>query len=141
VVEISPGITRPAETRKEIDMDIPEKIILEWAWRWDINGSKEEIKRAFEDARSPQAAPEAGSECMNLLSAKWINAREEMPKGVWSPNHPHLSEEVLVANSCAIAIAHYNRDEGCWYVDEPAKKEWIDKITHWMPLPVNPHGI
>jgi len=72
---------------------------------------------------------------------KWIKVQDDLPKGEWSKNHPHLSEEVLVANSCAIDIAYYNRTDKIWYVGEPAKAEWIDKITHWMPLPPNPHEI
>lgn len=70
---------------------------------------------------------------------KWIPVSERLPKGEWSPNHPHLSEEVLVANSADIDIGFYNRQNGVWYTDEPAKEEWIDEITHWMPLPPNPH--
>jgi hypothetical protein len=45
----------------------------------------------------------------------------------------------LIVNSCSISIGYYNRHDRTWYVGEPAKEEWIDKITHWMPLPVNPH--
>jgi len=71
---------------------------------------------------------------------KWISVNNRLPSGRWSPHHPYLSEEVLVANSCAVDIAFYDRRDGIWYVDEPIKKEWIDKITHWMPLPANPHG-
>jgi hypothetical protein len=69
----------------------------------------------------------------------WIDARYEKPNGVWSETNQHLSEEVLIANSCSINIGFYNREDGTWYVGEPAAKQWIDKITHWMPLPENPH--
>lgn len=69
----------------------------------------------------------------------WIRIRDRLPVGYWNINRPWLSKEVLIANSCSINIGFYNRNNGMWYVDEPAKKEWIDKITHWMPLPVNPH--
>ena len=72
---------------------------------------------------------------------EWISVKDRLPTGKWSPNHPHLSEEVLIANSCAVDIGFYNRNDGVWYVDYPAKGEWIDKITHWMPLPINPHDI
>ena len=72
---------------------------------------------------------------------EWISVKDRLPTGKWSPNHPHLSEEVLIANSCAVAIGFYNRNDGVWCVDYPAKGEWIDKITHWMPLPINPHDI
>lgn len=47
--------------------------------------------------------------------------------------------EVLIANSCSVNIGFYNRENECWYGDVPAKENRIDKITHWMPLPVNPH--
>ncbi len=69
----------------------------------------------------------------------WIDATDEKPGGVWNKMFPHLSECVLVANSCSVSIAFYNREDGTWYRREPSKKEWIDKITHWMPLPLNPH--
>jgi hypothetical protein len=70
---------------------------------------------------------------------KWISVKDKLPEGVWSSGHPHLSEEVLVANSCCVEIGFFSRIDGTWYVDEPAKGDWIDKITHWMPLPRNPH--
>jgi len=73
------------------------------------------------------------------LISRWIKVQDKLPEGFWSKNHQHLSEEVLVANSAGIDIAHYNRDDGCWYVGQPVDKVWIDKITHWMPLPPNPH--
>ena len=65
----------------------------------------------------------------------WISVCERLPCGIWSPNNTHLSEPVLVANSCAIEIATYDRKDEQWYCDEPIKKEWIDKVTHWQPLP------
>ena len=76
-----------------------------------------------------------------VLELKWISVKDRLPTGKWGyGNHPHLSEEVLIANSCSINIGFYNRSDETWYVDEPAKEEWIDKITHWMPLPKNPHN-
>ena len=69
----------------------------------------------------------------------WIKTIDRKPEGKWGPNHPHLSEEVLVVNTCSTNIAFYNRDDGNWYVDYPDKEELIDKITHWMPLPKSPH--
>ena len=72
--------------------------------------------------------------------SEWIPVSDRLPTGEWSPRHTWLSEEVLIANSCSISIGFYNRGNGYWYVDEPYKLEWIDKITHWMPLPVNPHN-
>ncbi len=74
------------------------------------------------------------------VEGNWIDVSERLPAGQWNVNHPQLSEEVLIANSCSINIGFYNRDDGTWYVDEPAKEEWIDKITHWRPLPINPHN-
>jgi hypothetical protein len=53
---------------------------------------------------------------------KWIKVTDKLPTKIWGENQPYLSEEVLVANSCAIAIAYYNRDDGIWYTDEPYKK-------------------
>ena len=69
----------------------------------------------------------------------WINVKDRLPAGKWSKNHPYLSEEVLIANSCSLNVGFYDREDGIWYVDEPIKYEQIDKITHWMPLPQNPH--
>jgi len=70
----------------------------------------------------------------------WISVNDKLPSGQWNVNHPWISEEVLIANSCSINIGFYNRGNSTWYVGEPRKLEWIDKITHWMPLPINPHG-
>lgn len=71
---------------------------------------------------------------------KWISVKDKLPEGKWGTNYPHLSEEILIANSCSINIGYYNRNKGGWYVSCPADEEWIDKITHWMPLPENPHA-
>jgi len=71
---------------------------------------------------------------------KWNHVRNRLPKGTWSNTHPHLSEEVLIVNSAGINIGHYNRRHETWYVGEPAKLCWIDKITHWMELPENPNA-
>ncbi len=75
----------------------------------------------------------------NQIQREWLSVRDSLPLGAWSVSHPWLSEEVLIANSCSINIGFYNRLSKTWYVDTLAKEEWIDKITHWMPLPVNPH--
>ena len=73
---------------------------------------------------------------------KWISVKDRLPEGNWGYGyHTYLSEEVLIANSCSVNIGFYDRRDGVWYVDEPAKKNWIDKITHWMSLPDNPHNI
>jgi hypothetical protein len=70
---------------------------------------------------------------------EWTNVKDRLPTGKWSNSYHYLSEEVLIANSCSINIGFYDRNNETWYVDEPAKEEWIDKITHWMPLPKSPH--
>ena len=70
---------------------------------------------------------------------KWISVKDRLPNGQWNENHKHLSEEVLIANSCSISLGFYNREYGKWYVNEPIDWEWIDKVTYWMPLPKNPH--
>lgn len=71
---------------------------------------------------------------------KWISVKNRLPTGKWGyGSYPYLSEKVLIANNCSINIGFHNRNNGTWYIDEPAKEEWIDKITHWMPLPKNPH--
>lgn len=70
----------------------------------------------------------------------WISVKDRMPTGQWGKLQPHLSEEVLVANPLAVVIAHYNREKGWWQTDEPCDEQWIERITHWMPLPKNPNG-
>jgi hypothetical protein len=70
---------------------------------------------------------------------EWISVKDRLPTGRWARCHSYLSEEVLIANSCSINIGYYNREKCIWYVNEPSKAEWVDKITHWMPLPKNPH--
>jgi len=72
---------------------------------------------------------------------EWINVDDSLPNGDWNCNHTHLTEEVLVANSAGIDIGYFNKHNGLWYVGEPAKENWIDKVTHWMPLPINPHEV
>lgn len=66
----------------------------------------------------------------------WISVKDRLPEGEWAVTCLHLSETVLVANSCSINIGFYDRERGIWYVGE---REWVDKITHWMPLPKNPY--
>ena len=68
----------------------------------------------------------------------WIDVNDKLPEGEWNENHPHLSEEVLITNNCSVNIGFFNRNNGLWYIDQPADQNWIDKITHWMPLPQNP---
>ena len=84
---------------------------------------------------------ETGNEYSRIWETRmnWIDVNDNLPKGVWNKNYQHLSEEVLVANSCSISIAVFDRNNGLWYVGEPIQQNWIDKVTHWMPLPRNPH--
>ena len=70
---------------------------------------------------------------------KWISVKDRLPEGEWATTCSYLSESVLIANSCSVSIGFYNRENSIWYTDGPAEEEWIDKITHWMPLPKNPH--
>ena len=70
---------------------------------------------------------------------KWICVKDRLPNGQWSENHKHLSEDVLIANSCSVEVGYYNKYDGIWFVGCPYEDIWIDKITHWMPLPKNPH--
>lgn len=75
------------------------------------------------------------------MTMDWISVKDRLPTGQWNDiAATDFSEEVLIANSCGVYIGFYNKKDGIWYVDEPAKEEWIDKITHWMPLPINPHN-
>jgi hypothetical protein len=80
---------------------------------------------------------------MSQIEYEWINVHNRLPTGFYSSSeiNPHLSEEVLVANSCGIDIAVYDRNDHMWYVGSPADKEWIDKITHWTSLPKHPFEI
>ncbi len=73
---------------------------------------------------------------------EWISVTDKLPTGRWSKPYAHWSEEVLIANSCSISIGYYDRNNEAWYVAEGTfgvNKVRIDKITHWMSLPANPH--
>jgi len=72
---------------------------------------------------------------------EWIKVQDDLPKGEWGINYTYLSEEVLVANSAGILIGFYCRKDGCWYTGDLAHEDWIDKVTHWMPLPASPHEV
>lgn len=76
---------------------------------------------------------------VRVINMKWVDAIENKPLGFWSPNHHHLSEEVLIANTAGVVIGCYDRNTGIWYVGNPTERNWIDKITHWMYLPKSPH--
>jgi len=76
----------------------------------------------------------------DLLKNQWISVKDKLPLGQWNVNHHWLSEEVLIANSCSVNIGFYDRRRESWFVNEPIKEECIDKITHWMLLPENPHS-
>ncbi len=69
---------------------------------------------------------------------KWISVKEELPKGIWHKLHEHLSEDVLFCNDLAIFVGRWNRDKWWWETDEPAEGNWVDDVTHWMPLPPMP---
>ena len=70
---------------------------------------------------------------------EWIECSNKLPEGNWSITNTHLSEEVLIFNGCGISIGYLNKITGIWYVDEPCKKEWIDDVQYWMPLPNTPY--
>ena len=73
--------------------------------------------------------PEFENDLDQLINSQWINIKDELPKN---------DDYVLAADSCAIEIAYYNRYDDIWYADEFVNSEWIDKITHWQPLPKPP---
>jgi len=83
------------------------------------------------------------SEITTFVPVKaWIPVTGRLPSGQWSVTLPNWSEEVLIANTAGISIGYYDRNNEAWYVSEGPFgriKERIDKITHWMPLPVNPY--
>lgn len=75
---------------------------------------------------------------MKDITKDWISVKDKLPKGIWTKFYPYLSEEVLVANSRAIAIAYYDRTDGIWYTGVPQQKEeLVDGVTCWKPLPEN----
>ena len=96
-------------------------------------------KPGFLSGPSPRPGSEGGG-LSEMKETGWISVKERLPEGQWGINFPNLSGEVLIANSCAVLIGYYDRNDGTWYTDRPAKCEWVDKITHWMPLPLNPHN-
>ena len=72
---------------------------------------------------------------------KWISVKDRLPEGRRTITCLHLSESVLMANNCNIYIGYYNKEDGFWHTGVLTEEEgWIDKITHWMPLPENPHN-
>ncbi len=81
----------------------------------------------------------ACKECVIYKKTDWIEVKDSMPTGNFSKNTTKYSEEVVVANSCAVEMGHYNRELHQWQTGEPREDKWIDKITHWMPKPKNPH--
>lgn len=73
--------------------------------------------------------------------SKWISVKDRLPTDKWHKTLCDYSKEKIVANSCAVSTAFYSHLDGAWYCGCPAdsEKEWIDKVTHWMDLPSNPH--
>ena len=65
----------------------------------------------------------------------WIRVEDRLPPGQWSINHPFLSKTVFIRNDVAAMSGFYNRANGTWYTRSPADLEWVDDITHWMPIP------
>lgn len=72
---------------------------------------------------------------------KWISVKDRLPEGNWGRKFPTCSEEVLVANSCSVSIGFYSKEGKGWFIGLPSESVRIDKITHWMSLPKNPHVV
>ena len=70
---------------------------------------------------------------------EWIDQKIK-PTGTWTKHEwqKHLSEDVLFCNDLAIFVGRWNREKWRWETDEPAKGNWVDDVTHWMPLPKMP---
>ena len=45
---------------------------------------------------------------------KWISVKDRLPEGEWAVTCSHLSESVLIANSCSVNIGFYNRENGIY---------------------------
>lgn len=73
---------------------------------------------------------------------EWISVKDGFPADNWAKPLADYSGMQLVYNSTGvISMAFYNRIDERWYTDCPAEcVEWIDKTTHWMPLPEPPKG-
>jgi|LakMenEpi03Aug12_release.lakeMendotaPanAssembly.Ray.scaffolds.fasta_scaffold3615371_1 hypothetical protein len=71
---------------------------------------------------------------------EWIDINKKLPQGTWTKHEwqKHLSEDVLFCNDLAIFVGRWNREKDWWETDEPAKGNWVDGVTHWMPLPKLP---
>jgi hypothetical protein len=68
------------------------------------------------------------------------SVEDNLPEGNWSKNHIYLSKKVLFCNDLSWFVGYYNRNTKMWYIDEPAKEEWVDDVTHWSYLPDNPNN-
>ena len=69
----------------------------------------------------------------------WISVEDRLPDDSWASTLPDFSGMHSVANSAGVSMAYYSRKDNMWFTDCPAYKvDWIDKITHWQPLPNPP---
>ena len=77
---------------------------------------------------------------MKIKNMKWISITEKLPSGFWCrhDSQNHLSEDVLICNSSDIFIGRWNRNELEWETDEPAARNTVYEVTHWMTLPEIP---
>lgn len=71
---------------------------------------------------------------------KWISIENDLPSGTWTNNEwqKHLSEDVLIYNGMDYFIGRYNHEELEWETDEPARRNTVYDVTHWMVLPQKP---
>lgn len=67
----------------------------------------------------------------------WIPIEDNLPQGTWTKNEwqKHLSQDVLFHNGMHHYIGRWNRQELEWETDEPASRNTVWEVTHWMELP------
>lgn len=71
----------------------------------------------------------------------WIKVSERLPLELDSVT-PYKTEQVIVSDGTFVDFAIFETGNGCGVPWRGFSKHstWIEKITHWMPLPAPPEA-